>query len=104
MLYKIINPLYTNDSKRSTLENSVDPDEMPHNSGCNDTVTSRYNTYHDICLTIQYVSRYIFDNLKTIEKITQIYEIMRSKYSNINPCQVVCFYVLHSSPVFIKFI
>ena len=31
MLYKIINSLYTSDPKRSTLENSVDPDEMSHN-------------------------------------------------------------------------
>ena len=28
---KFINPLYTGDSKWSTLANSADPDEMPHN-------------------------------------------------------------------------
>ena len=51
---------------------------------------------------IWYISRYISVNFRTLEP-TYIYEIRRSKYSNINLCQAGYFYVLHSSQVFIKF-
>ena len=33
---------------------------MRRKKGCNDTLTSRYDTYRDTCFTIRYVLRYAF--------------------------------------------
>ena len=66
--------------------------QLPHNTIRITIFSSRYDTYRDTFLT-------------TLEPKKQhsSMKLGEVKYSNINLCHARCFYVLHSSPVFIKF-
>ena len=59
-------------------------------------ITIFASRYHDTFLTTE---------LKNLRN-NIIFDVRRSRYSNINPCQAGCFYVhvLRSSPVSIKFV